>query len=169
VGLRTVLSGWFLPVGRAPETHCGTASERVGKSYDFELSGSLDHKSAPRIRKLIFEKALRHREVRIDLSGLEFIDSAGLATLVEAFAAAKSGDVDMAFHRPSESVRRVLRFTRLDQVFRISDSVILSSTHALAPVHRRGRFTRRSVSGRGDPEQVPDSESGQAIALPAES
>jgi anti-sigma B factor antagonist len=126
MAFKAVLSALLVPSGKSPEIHRGTASEMGSNTYDLALSGFLDRRSAPGIRKVMFEKALRHREVRIDLSGLEFIDSAGLATLVEAFAAAKSDGVDMAFHRPSESVRRVLRLTRLDEVFPIFDSVVPS-------------------------------------------
>jgi anti-sigma B factor antagonist len=113
-------------------------------SYDFALSGSLDYRSAPRIRKVLFEEALRHRKIRIDLSGLQLIDTAGLATLVEAFAAARRGGLDMAFHSPSEVVRRVLRFTRLDQVLPIFDSVAPSNRPAMAPLRQGSSFTRRT-------------------------
>lgn len=122
MGLLAVLSGFLTLHGRASGIHGSAVSEEMrGKSYDFALSGSLDRLSAPGIRKRMFEEALRHREIRIDLSGLELIDSAGMATLVEAFAAAKREGVEMFFHRPSESVCRVLRLTRLDRVFPILD------------------------------------------------
>jgi len=148
MGFKAVLSSFLASKGRAAEIHRGTASEQTaseeigGQSYDFSLSGSLDRGSAPSIRKVMFEEALRHREVRIDLSGLELIDSAGLATLVEAFAAAKRNGVDMVFHRPSESVCRVLRFTRLDQVLPILDSPVPRNLSRTAPVGRGGTFTR---------------------------
>jgi anti-sigma B factor antagonist len=122
MGLKTMLSALLALQRSATAIREGTASELGGDSYAFALSGALDRASVPRIRKVMFEEALSHREIRIDLSGLELIDSAGLATLVEAFAAAKRGGREMAFHSPSDSVRRALRFTRLDQVFPIFDS-----------------------------------------------
>lgn len=144
MSFKAILSALLVPGGTAAGTHRGTASDTGGNSYDFALSGSLDHRSAPSIRKVMFEEALRHREIRIDLSGLQLIDTAGLATLVEAFAAAQRGGVAMAFHSPSEPIRRVLRFTRLDQVFPIFDSVAPPNPPAMAPVRRGGSFTGRT-------------------------
>jgi anti-sigma B factor antagonist len=122
MGLKAMLSALSVLQESAAAIRHGTNSETGGDSYSFALSGSLDRASAPSIRRVMFEEALSHREIRIDLSGLELIDSAGLATLVEAFAAAKRGGLDMAFHSPSDPVRRALRLTRLDQVFPIFDS-----------------------------------------------
>ncbi len=128
MGLMAVLSGLLRPDDGAAVIHDTAASEEVrGYSFDFALSAFLDRRSAPSIRKVLFEEALCHREIRIDLSALEFIDSAGLAALVEAFAAAKKKGVKMSFHRPSEPSRRALRLTRLDQVFPILDRPASSS------------------------------------------
>jgi anti-anti-sigma factor len=122
MGLKSMFSAFLAPRGWLSDTQRGSSSEREEETYDLAVSGALDHRSAPGIRKLMFEEALRHREIRIDLSGLELIDRAGLATLVVVFAAAQRGGVALALHRPSDSVRRALRFTRLDRVFPIVDS-----------------------------------------------
>jgi anti-anti-sigma factor len=127
---------------------CHTPSETDLRSYDFALTGSLDRESAPDIRKILLEEALRHREVRIDVFGLELIDHAGLAILVEAYAAARRAGVEMVFHRPSESLRRVLRFTRLDQVLPISDSPACPRLKETARLCRGGRFTMEGVLGQ---------------------
>ena len=147
MGFKATLAGFFAPQGRVAQIRRHTPLGMRGRSYDFALSGSLDRGSAPRIRKVLFEEALRHREVRIDLSGLELIDHAGLEALVEAFAAAKRGGVEMVFHRPSESIRRVLRFTRLDQVLPISDSPAPLRLQETARLCRGGRCTMRAFLG----------------------
>lgn len=118
-----VLSRFLTPNGRAVGTPDSAAAEEAGgEPCDLSLSGSLDRLSAPGVKKVILDEASRHREIRIDLSGLERIDGARLATLVEAFAVARREGVSMSFHRPSESFRRALALTRLDQVFPVSDS-----------------------------------------------
>lgn len=143
MGLEAIFAGLFPPRGRAGRVHRDTSSagKLSRRSYDVALPGSLDRGSVPRFRKVLFEEALRHREVRIDLSTLERVDHAGLGVLVEAFAAARRAGVKMVFHRPGESIRGVLRFTRLDRVLPISDSPARPRLQETARICRGGRFT----------------------------
>jgi anti-sigma B factor antagonist len=81
-----------------------------------KLTGELDLLSADSLRHAI-AAALESRPRRLvfELSGLRFIDSAGLAVLIEA-----SGSVDLVELRdPSPAVRRAVELTGLADVLRL--------------------------------------------------
>jgi len=64
-----------------------------------------------------------HRVV-IDLGGVTFLDSAGMAMLVSLLKRARAADGDVRVAEPAdESVRHILRLTRLDLVFNLEKTV----------------------------------------------
>lgn len=58
--------------------------------------------------------------VLLDLEGLSFIDSSGLAALVAAFKAATEAGGTLKLARLAPQVAQVFSLTRLDRVFEIS-------------------------------------------------
>jgi len=62
----------------------------------------------------------RHQEVRVDLSRVNFIDSAGIATLVEGLQWSRSDDGRrFVLLGLSENVRDIFELAKLDTVFEI--------------------------------------------------
>ena len=59
------------------------------------------------------------RRVLVDLSAVDYIDSSGIASLVEAFQKAKKNNTGFALAAPNPAALRVLELARLDRVFRI--------------------------------------------------
>ncbi len=57
----------------------------------------------------------------IDLAALEFMDSTGLRTLLEARERALSEGHGLALRRGPRQVQRVLELTRTDEVFEFED------------------------------------------------
>lgn len=57
----------------------------------------------------------------LDLSGIEFLDSSGIGTLVELRNVATDTDGALVLRRPSARTRRLLQITALDAVFTIED------------------------------------------------
>lgn len=55
----------------------------------------------------------------LDLAGLEFIASVGLATLVRVLKRARARGGDLYLAAPAPEVGRILRITRLDGVFSV--------------------------------------------------
>lgn len=89
------------------------------------VNGELDHHSAPVLREKLlpthFEPSAPH--LVVDLAGLEFMDSAGLGLLVEAYKRNDHGGGSFALTGAPASVRRLLHVTGLGSVFRSYDSV----------------------------------------------
>jgi anti-sigma B factor antagonist len=82
------------------------------------VSGELDASSSARLTETLdpLVSAGRRRLV-IDLSGVSFIDSAGLSVLVQCFKHARSAAGSLRLAGLQPAVRRVFELTRLDRVF----------------------------------------------------
>ncbi|MGJ6967232.1 STAS domain-containing protein [Streptosporangium sp. G11] len=84
------------------------------------LSGDLDYDTAPelfaRVRELFSGEV---RDLDLDLSGLEFIDSSGVAALINVYNVAGEHDAAMRIVALTPYLRHLLRVTALDQIFRL--------------------------------------------------
>ncbi len=87
------------------------------------LTGDVDLESSPKAREVLLECVAKKTTVLADLSGVNYIDSSGIASLVEAFQKAKSGGGGFALAAVSETAMRVLELARLDKVFKIYPTV----------------------------------------------
>ncbi|MGH9502321.1 MAG: STAS domain-containing protein [Terriglobales bacterium] len=61
-------------------------------------------------------------EIVLNLSGLEYIDSGGLGTLVGTLASTRNRHGEIKLVRPNQRVVELLRRTRLDTVFKSYES-----------------------------------------------
>jgi anti-anti-sigma factor len=81
-----------------------------GKTAEVALNGDLDMAAAfklePAIERLVAENEVG--ELVIDLGGVEFIDSAGLGSLLSTHERLSQLGVSAKVQRPSEAVERVL-------------------------------------------------------------
>jgi len=82
-----------------------------------EVRGELDLAAAPVLREHV-RRAVAHRgNVIIDLSGIEFIDVAGLCALTALTKEAREQGWWLELRRPSLSVRRLVRLTCTEGLF----------------------------------------------------
>ncbi len=87
------------------------------------LEGDVDLQSSPEARKVLLECVGRKKPVLVDLSGVGYIDSSGVASLVESLQTARKSGSNLILVAVSEGALRVLQLARLDKVFTICDSV----------------------------------------------
>lgn len=87
------------------------------------LSGEVDLRHSPNLRKTLMELMLEKRPVAVDLSRVEYIDSSGIAGLVEAYQMARKSGTLFVLVAISDPVRRVLQLARLDRVFTIAATI----------------------------------------------
>jgi anti-sigma B factor antagonist len=82
-----------------------------------KLRGELDVAYAARIAASLTAVAAQGRQIIVDLEGLEFIDSSGLAALVHVRRQARHAGFDVLLAAPQQQVLRMLAITRLIDVF----------------------------------------------------
>jgi anti-sigma B factor antagonist len=97
-------------------------SEQQGASV-VAFTGEVDLESSPAAREILLKCLESTSKVIVDLSEVSYIDSSGVASLVEALQAAKKNGSQFALAAVSEPTRRVLELARLDKVFTLYDSV----------------------------------------------
>ena len=95
------------------------------------LEGEIDLEQAGAVRRALLDALKKGRTVLVDLSAVTYIDSSGIASLVEGLQVAKKQKTELALVSVSQRVRRVLELARLDKVFRIHvDLAAATSTPA---------------------------------------
>lgn len=86
--------------------------------------GEIDLYASPELRQAILKAVSQARDtLGIDLSQVEYMDSSGVATLVEGLKSANQKQVTFALVAPSHAVMKVLSLSRLDAVFTIKESL----------------------------------------------
>ena len=88
-------------------------------SFDGEID--LDH--SPKARQILLDCVGQQKKVLVDLGAVSYIDSSGVASLVEAFQRAKKSGTAFVLVSLSPATCRVLKLARLDKVFSIYDSL----------------------------------------------
>jgi anti-sigma B factor antagonist len=87
------------------------------------LRGALDVADAVSVAAALTAVAARQRDIIVDLAGLEFIDSSGVAALVRGRRQARYAGGELLLAAPQQQVLRVLTLTRLIDVFPVHASV----------------------------------------------
>lgn len=84
------------------------------------VAGEIDLYSSPELRSAILDAVASAAErVSVDLSGVPYMDSSGVATLVEGLKTARGRGVAFRLVDPSDSVMNVLGLARLDSLFEV--------------------------------------------------
>lgn len=88
------------------------------------ISGRLDFTSVAAARaQVVAAIAAGQSRIVADLSGTEFVDSAGLGCLLGGMRAARAAGGDLRIADPSPQVTVLLSLTRMDQVFAVDPTV----------------------------------------------
>ncbi|HIJ37719.1 MAG TPA: STAS domain-containing protein [Rhodospirillaceae bacterium] len=83
------------------------------------VTGEIDLGNSSELRREVLGKLAEGRAVAVDLAGVAYIDSSGVAALVEAYQASRQRHLGFYLQNVSVAAMRVLKLARLDQVFDI--------------------------------------------------
>jgi len=98
------------------------------------LEGEIDLEHAGAVRRVLLDSLKKGLDVLVDLSKVTYIDSSGIASLVEGLQVAKKQKSGLALVSVSVRVRRVLELARLDKVFLIhADLAAATAAGAATP------------------------------------
>ena len=88
------------------------------------LTGELDADTARHLRGLVAEHLLAGPgNLVLDLSGLSFVDSAGLAAMISADKGVRRAGMRLVLAAPRAPVRKIMRLTGIDAVLTTADTV----------------------------------------------
>lgn len=83
----------------------------------FQIQGEININTSPELKKL-FEKEIPKKAV-VNLEKVSYIDSSGLATLVEMLKKMRSQGGSLGLSGMSDKVRSLFEITKLDKLFQI--------------------------------------------------
>jgi anti-sigma B factor antagonist len=92
-------------------------SERLGDYTLVHVRGEVDLSWSQQVRRAILDALGASGKVGVELSQVSYIDSSGIAALVEGFQNARGKGQQFGLIAASKSVMAVLQLARLDKVF----------------------------------------------------
>lgn len=97
---------------------------RIDKTAILELTGAIDLSSSPEVRKILLRELRESRTSRVilNLEKVKYIDSSGVASLVEGLKASRDIGSRLLLFGLSPIVRQVLQLTRLLKIFEIYEN-----------------------------------------------
>jgi anti-sigma B factor antagonist len=89
-----------------------------------DLSGDIDLAHSPAMRKVLLGeiKEKHTRKVFLNLRNVRYIDSSGIASLVEGLKASRDQGSRMILYGLNASVREVMELSRLQKIFEIYEN-----------------------------------------------
>jgi anti-sigma B factor antagonist len=93
----------------------------VRNNLVIDVQGQVDLHSSPRMRSAILQGINRKEvaQVAVNLTGVNYIDSSGVATLVEGLQLARTRNCRFVLFGLQQGTREVLELARLDRIFEI--------------------------------------------------
>lgn len=109
----------------AETTDILTGPEEIEGGALVRVHGDIDYSRAPELRVSLMQViAKKYPTLTIDLSGVPYMDSSGVATLVEALSRQKNeAKGKLVLCGMQNKVRGIFDIAKLDKVFTITDAV----------------------------------------------
>lgn len=100
------------------------STRQSGEATILELSGNITLYNTPEVRKAMLSllKEKRVPQLLVDMRGVKYIDSSGVASLVEGLKASRDLHSRFALYGLTKTTREVLDLTRLLRVFEVYDT-----------------------------------------------
>ncbi len=90
--------------------------EESGDGVVLIFDGEIDMSNSKDVRGVILGALEKTANLSVDLSGVSYMDSSGIANLIEGFQRARSAKKSFKVSDVSDSVRMVLKIARLEAI-----------------------------------------------------
>src|ERR1700677_637332 len=97
----------------------GASTRSAGEITIVDLVGQIDLGSSPALRKTLLDSLKTTKHMAINLGGVSYIDSSGIASLIEVLKAAQDAKKRFVLFGVGGVVLQVLQLTRLTGIFEI--------------------------------------------------
>lgn len=100
------------------------SARRVHTATIFDIVGDIDLANSPQIRKAVLHEIREERtpKVVMNLTKVRYIDSSGVASLVEGLKASRDAGSRFILFGLSPAAREVLQLSRLLKIFEVYDN-----------------------------------------------
>jgi anti-sigma B factor antagonist len=100
------------------------SARRADTATIFDVAGDIDLANSPEVRKALLREVRENRTPRVlmNFSKVRYIDSSGVASLVEGLKASRDLGSRFILFGLSGSAREVLQLSRLLKVFEVFDN-----------------------------------------------
>ena len=100
------------------------SDRQVGQTTIFDVSGDIDLANSPDFRKALLREIRENRRPRVvmNLIKVRYIDSSGVASLIEGLKASRDLGTRFILFGLSGSAREVLQLSRLLKIFEVYDN-----------------------------------------------
>jgi anti-sigma B factor antagonist len=86
------------------------------------VEGDVDLNSSGELRKVLFAALSGVNRLVINLGGIHYLDSSGIATLIEVLKECQKTKTEFALFAMSPAVHEVFRLTHVIKIFRVYES-----------------------------------------------
>lgn len=99
------------------------SARHVDQSTILDVSGNIDMSNSPEVRKALLLELRENGVTRVflNLTGVNYIDSSGVASLVEGLKASRELKRRFILFGLNDSAREVLKISRLLKLFEVYD------------------------------------------------
>lgn len=100
------------------------SARHLDKMTIFDISGDIDLATSPELRKALLRelRELRMPRVILNLKAVRYIDSSGVASLVEGLKASRDVGSRFVMFGLNTTIREVLQLSKLVRIFEICES-----------------------------------------------
>jgi anti-sigma B factor antagonist len=99
------------------------SSEQQGEWIVVRLGGEVDLSWSQQPRRAVLDALAKSQKVAVHMAAVSYIDSSGIAALVEGFQNARGKGQTFVLVEVSAAVLAVLKLARLDKVFTIRSAL----------------------------------------------
>lgn len=110
------------PLIRAPELRL--ESENSNSETTVRAAGRITAATSANLEKTLRNLIPQSKKVVLDLTGVEYIDSAGLGALVSVYLHARGANCDLEIANPKQRIRDLFSRSRLGAVFEGHDDLL---------------------------------------------
>jgi anti-sigma B factor antagonist len=100
------------------------SARHLDKITIFDVSGDIDLATSPELRKALLRefRELKTPRVVLNLAGVRYIDSSGVASLVEGLKASRDVGSRFILFGLNRTIREVLQLSKLVKIFEIYEN-----------------------------------------------
>ncbi len=94
----------------------------TGAAQVVDVEGEVDLGTSPNLRKALFDLVGKKPKLALNMRELHYIDSSGIATLIEVLKNAQGQQTEFVLFGLSPAVQDAFRLTHVSRVFRIVET-----------------------------------------------